>query len=66
MPDQILIVLVKNGAFVGSASKNPFHFHHYDVTNIVLMNIKFNIIRNHLQWIALYPLKIQELMIQYC
>ena len=36
MPDRILIVLVKNAAFVGSASTNPFHFHHYDMTNFVL------------------------------
>ena len=35
MPDRILIVLVKNAAFVGSASTNPFQFHHY-MTNIVL------------------------------
>ena len=36
MPDQILIVLVKNAAFVGSASTNPFHFYHYDTMNLVL------------------------------
>jgi len=36
MPNRILIVLVKNAAFVGSASTNPFHFHHYDMTNLVL------------------------------
>ena len=34
--DQILIVLVKNAAFVGSASTKPFHFHHYEMTNLVL------------------------------
>jgi len=28
--------MVKNAAFVGSASTNPFHFHHYDMTNLVL------------------------------
>jgi len=28
--------LVKNAAFVGSAGTNPFHFHHYDMTNLVL------------------------------
>jgi hypothetical protein len=33
--DRILIVLVKNAAFVGSANINPFHFHHY-LTKIVL------------------------------
>jgi len=36
VPDRIKIVLVKNAAFVGSASTNPFHFHHYDMTNLVL------------------------------
>jgi len=36
VPDRILIVLVKNAAFVVSASTNPFHFHHYDMTNLVL------------------------------
>ena len=35
MPDRILIVLVKNAAFVDSASTSPFHFHHYDMTNLV-------------------------------
>ena len=28
--DRTLIVLVKNAAFVASASTNPFHFHHYN------------------------------------
>jgi len=36
VPDRILIVLVKNASFVGSASTNPFHFHHYDKTNLVV------------------------------
>jgi hypothetical protein len=36
VPDRILIVLVKNAAFVGSASTNPFHFYHYNITNLVL------------------------------
>jgi hypothetical protein len=36
VPDRILIVLVKNAAFVGYASTNPFHFYHYDKTNLVL------------------------------
>jgi len=36
IPETILITFVKNTAFVGSASKNPFHFHHYDMINIVL------------------------------
>jgi len=35
VPDRILIVLVKNAAFVGPASTNPFHFHHY-MTSLVL------------------------------
>ena len=36
VPDRIPIDLVKNVGFVGSASTNPFHFHHYDMTNLVL------------------------------
>jgi hypothetical protein len=36
VPDRILIALVKNAAFVGSASSIPFDFHHYDITNLVL------------------------------
>jgi hypothetical protein len=36
IPERILIALVKNAAFVVSVSKNPFHFHHYDMTHFVL------------------------------
>jgi hypothetical protein len=36
IPERILIAMVKNTAFVGSASTNPFHFHHYVITNLVL------------------------------
>ena len=36
IPERILIALVKNTEFVGSASTNPFHFYHYDMTNHVL------------------------------
>jgi len=36
VPDRILIVLDKNATFVRSASTNPFHFHLYDMTNLVL------------------------------
>jgi hypothetical protein len=36
VPDRIIIALVKNAAFVGSASTNPFHFHYYDMTSLVL------------------------------
>jgi len=36
IPERILIALVKYTAFVGSASTNPFQFHHYDVINLVL------------------------------
>ena len=36
IPERILILLVKITAFVGTASTNPFHFHHYDMTNLVL------------------------------
>ena len=35
IPEMILIVLVKNTSFVDSTSKNPFHFNHYDMTNLV-------------------------------
>ena len=35
-PERIFIALVKNTAFVCSASTNLFHFHHYDMTNLVL------------------------------
>jgi hypothetical protein len=28
--------MVKNCAFVASANTNPFHFHNYDMTNLVL------------------------------
>jgi len=33
--ERILIAFVKNAAFVGSASTNPFHFHHYYMPNLV-------------------------------
>jgi hypothetical protein len=36
IPERILIAMVKNTAFVGSANKNPFHFYHFDMTNFVL------------------------------
>ena len=36
IPVKILIALVQNTAFVGSASTNPFHFYHYEMTNLVL------------------------------
>jgi len=36
VPERILIAFVKNTAFVGSASTNPFNFHHYDMKNLVL------------------------------
>ena len=35
IPERILICLVKT-AFVGSPSTNPFHFHHFDMTNLAL------------------------------
>ena len=34
--ERILVVLVKNTAFLVSASTNPFTFHHYDMTSLVL------------------------------
>jgi len=37
VPDRILIVLVKNAVFVGSATTNPFHFHHYYMTILCCM-----------------------------
>ena len=36
IPERILLGFVKNTAFVASASTNPFHFHHYDMTSLVL------------------------------
>jgi len=36
IPERIVIALVKNKSFVGSASTNPFNFHHYDMINLVL------------------------------
>ena len=36
VPNRILIVLVKNAAFLGFASTNAFHFHHYNLTNLML------------------------------
>ena len=36
IPERILIILVKNTAFVGSASTNLFHVHHYDMTSLML------------------------------
>jgi len=36
IPERILITMVKNAAFVVSASSNPFHFHHYEMINLVL------------------------------
>ena len=36
IPDRILVALVNNSAFVDSASTNPYHFHHYDMTKFVL------------------------------
>ena len=36
IPERILIVLVKNIAFVGSASTNPLSFHYCDMTSLVL------------------------------
>ena len=35
IPEEILIGLVKNTAFVGSPSTIPFNFHPYDMTNLV-------------------------------
>jgi hypothetical protein len=36
IPERILFAMVKYTAFVGSASTNLFHFHHYDMTDLVL------------------------------
>jgi hypothetical protein len=36
VPDRILIPLVKNAAFFCFTSTDLFHFHHYDMTNLVL------------------------------
>jgi hypothetical protein len=36
IPERLLVAFVKNIAFVGSASINPFQFQHYDMTQLVL------------------------------
>jgi len=36
IPERIQIALVKHSAFAGSASKYPYHFQHYHMTNLVL------------------------------
>ena len=36
IPEKILIAFVKNTAFVGSTSTNPFHVQHCDMSNLVL------------------------------
>jgi hypothetical protein len=36
IPERLLVVLVKNSAFVGSTTTNPFHFNHFDMSNLVL------------------------------
>ena len=46
IPERVLIAMVKNTAFVGSASTNPFHF---------------STLLSHSQWIALRPLELLEL-----
>jgi hypothetical protein len=37
IPERILIAMVKKTAFAGSAATNPFHFHHFDMTNLYYM-----------------------------
>jgi len=39
VPDRILVILFKYASFVGLASTNPFHFHHYDMTNLMYVNV---------------------------
>jgi hypothetical protein len=36
IPERVLTAIVKNTAFVGATSTNPFEFHHYDMTHFVL------------------------------
>jgi hypothetical protein len=36
IPERLLIGFVKNSAFIGSATTNPFHVHDYDMTHLVL------------------------------
>jgi hypothetical protein len=36
IPERLLVRLVKNSAFVGSTTTNPFHFHYFDMSNFVL------------------------------
>jgi len=36
IPETIRISMVRNAVFFGSTSTNTFHFHRYDMTNVVL------------------------------
>ena len=46
IPERILIALVKNTAFVGSASTNPYHFQHCHMTNLVLYLLPSTLIKH--------------------
>jgi hypothetical protein len=65
VPDRILIVSVKNAAFVGSASTNPFQFHHCDMTNLVLYVNGVQHPSEPLTMDCSYPLELQELTKHY-
>jgi hypothetical protein len=60
IPERILLGFVKNTTFVGSASTNPFHFHHYDMTSLVLYGNGVSTLLRHSQWIALHLMELQE------
>ena len=64
IPERILIGLVKNTAFVVSPSTNPFHSHHYDMTNLALY-VEYSTHPNRFQWIALHTSEPPELTRHY-
>jgi hypothetical protein len=66
IPEKIIITMVKNAAFVGSASTSPFHFHDYDMTNFVMY---VNGVHHHSEPLTMFylqPLELPELTKHYC
>jgi len=59
------MAMVKNAAFVGSACMNLFHFHHYDMTNLVPYVNGVQPPSELLKWIALRPLELPVLTKHY-
>ena len=62
--ESMLIGFVKNSTFVGSACTDSFHFHHYDMTSLVL-NVNWVQCPSVSQFIALHLSGIPEPII-YC